>query len=670
MNENKKLILRKNVGKISIWILPIISLVVAIYFCFTYGRANIHSDACISYRYWNAALSSGQLFPDSWQFVFGEVYAFRIMIISALTTFFCSDKTIGTALAPSILLVLTALAIIWQSKKVFRNNHWFIAVPLFAICLGSPETRSMLYVEGTYLTEMLGITLVVGLIYLVYKRESEHLLFRTISLCILLFVMGLSGSRYFAETIVPVVIAMVLGFYKKIKYKNTTVTKTGIKTQLGSFLIVLLPVFAGFAYYKHICATHFMHTYWNQNTYFDLAMENLPDTIESVLARFVNIFGYTNEIQLLTLQGFNNMVSIVFCIIVCLLVPVLQLTKLHRESEEVQFFVDFAIIHNLIMLIMAIFFGKTWERYLLSSVYVCIILSARYIYAYWLNKDNMDRYIWVSLFSIAIVIKSFNAVADADNWKDLYNTHVKVCDALLDKGLSKGYATFWNGYTYEIYSNGKLRFGGIGAGSDSVSAIMWNNDASFYQVEDTNSFIMLSEDQLDLYEPQIEIFGAPIDEFVIEDAYAYQYASFTYAPTNYYVYVYDYDIASLLPNGFYDGVLTTSDLTFNYYGGRDLENGVTHLEQGGIVQGPWSNLDSGSYYVSFEGDDLEGAEFDVLADSCQDREGVIEYTELERHDNMVIFQLDLNQSVEDIRFRVMNNNPEIVDLYDIRLERK
>ena len=150
------------------------------------------------------------------------------------------------------------------------------------------------------------------------------------------------------------------------------------------------------------------------------------------------------------------------CIIIFFIVPILQWKRLNEEKEEVLFFFIYGAVHNGIMIVLSVLFGKAMEvRYLLTAIFVTIIISARYIWVYWIHAINMKKVIWSGLFVIAVVVQCSTLSCKSVGWRQRVDEKKRFCQELVDQGLSKGYATYWNAYSNEIYSDMQLKFGGV-----------------------------------------------------------------------------------------------------------------------------------------------------------------------------------------------------------------
>ena len=94
--------------------------------------------------------------------------------------------------------------------------------------------------------------------------------------------------------------------------------------------------------------------------------------------------------------------------------------------------------------------------------------------------------------------------------------------------MTKGYATYWNAYCNEVYSDFRISFGGINLTESGIEPHLWLVDSDVYKKEDTHTFLLLTSVENDWYIARGQyFFEKPIDSFIINDMY---------------VHVFDYDI--------------------------------------------------------------------------------------------------------------------------------
>ena len=176
--------------------------------------------------------------------------------------------------------------------------------------------------------------------------------------------------------------------------------------------------------------------------------------------------------------------------------------------------------HNAVLLMTCIFFGQVEiPRYLLTTVVLFVYTSGRYIYKYWLNTDIVGKILTCG-FIFCILIEGANISIKSFDWQESLSQKKALGEFLVESGLEKGYATYWNAYSNEVYSNSEVKFGGINIEADGLSPFYWLVDSNTYEPEDKNTFLLLTSEEHDTLGFNIvNTFGAPINELRYNDYY-------------------------------------------------------------------------------------------------------------------------------------------------------
>ena len=658
MNKLKEYLSDKNKRLVFYNILVVI---VVLYALFTYGRAHIQGDNAQSLRYANAILAEHSLFPKEWSYMNGEFYIFNSMPFAVAFCMFIGNKSIAIALGTLVTLGIAAAGIILLSERVFKSKCWALIIPFFLLFLSSSEARYMIIYMGAYVMEMTAITLVF---YLLYKGIKETSIGHLIAHSILLFIMIAGGSRYLAEYSLPVLAAFLFACYLQVREMNVSDAKPDFKYLGKVFLLVVIPSLVGFIFYKYMASTHSMVGNGVENIVLEDSVWVVFSNILTVICGFFNMFGYNANAAVVSILGLQSLVGIILCIIICFVIPLLQAVKIKGESKEVQLYFIFGIAHNLVLFMVAVLCGKCTERYLLSSAYVWILISGRFLYEYLLKNKKYKALLWEVLFAVAIIIESFALLHTTTDSKDGLASYEKICDTLLEHGLNYGYASYWSGYPLEVYSDNAISMGGVQLTERTINKYYCLNDSNVFTKDCDRTFVMLTKEENEASNSAIYIqLGDPVEDFVIEDVYLSDQFDGSYTATDLYVYVFDHDAAADMGDGVYDGVLDVSELYFNWLGTR-TETEI-YMDKGGIVYGPYCNIEPGSYMVTYEGYGFDFLDLDIYSAANPD---AVSYEILSQDETTAQVALTITDSVKDIQFTATNNTDERAALVRIRVE--
>ena len=617
-----------------------LSIIVAGYSILTYGQATIDSDVATATILTKSIVEHKSWFPKSFNYANGDIWVISIWPECFFPFLIFKDQSFARAFGSLILVMLAVICVVYQSKKLFKNRSYLIAVPLFLIYLFG-VSRHVLY-EASYTSQILWMALCSVWLYQIYKETTSRKVYIALY-SILLLLLNMGGTRTLAEQTLPLLCACVIMQYLEIREEQEINWKPIVKKQAGLFGITMIPSVIGIGIYKWLCTWHNVNNTVNNQTVFVDSLKTVWDNIVITVCNLFECFGFSGSAKLVSVYGLRNFVSVVMCVIVCIVVPVLQALKFKQEKEEVRFFYVFAIVHNLIMILLSVFFGKTLSRYLLTTVFAFIIVSSRYIYVYWIEQKGIRQYVWVGLFVIASLIECAGMGLKGLSWEAVVTDRKEFNQQIIDHGVTKGYATYGNAYKNEVYSDLKIRFGAVNITNDSVSPFTWLVDGDVFTAEKgIQTFLLLSEDENNLIKDNISnLFGSPVEEFMIN---------------NMYIYIFDHDIAIDMCGGsrdeLNDGTLLPGDLYITEGGGTITKDRI-EITQGGISYGPYISLEAGEYLVTFAGENFDKAVFDIYSNS----EGeYLSYEEIERTGNSIVVKMILSETVNNLEFRIYNVN--------------
>lgn len=503
------------------------SLVVAAYSILTYGQTLIHGDTATASLLTRAQVAHGSLFPESWYYVNGDIWVLSLQTLVAPFVLLLKDQSLARMMGSVAVVLVTAWMVCLHSKKAYRNDSWLLAVPLLFVFL-SGERDMMLY-QVAYTPQM--IFLIAGMMWVfrVYRHTPRKRDYFCLGALVIVLVAG--GVRDLAETVLPLWLTCMALNYLDVRNRDVQDWKQIWKEWIRLTLAVMLPAVIGLAI--HIILKRTLHVVNSAHNSLVLvsSVRDFSDNVLRYIANLFDCFGFRGGSQLVSLEGIWSMCSVVMCIIVVFLVPVLQAVKLKQEEAYVQFFYAFSVIHNLIMFVLAVFLkGKDESRYLLTSIFAWILVSSRYIYVYWIRQKHFEKYIWTGLFLIAAVIGWVSLGANSTGWEEKLTWKESVSAQLVDRGLTKGYGSFWTACGYEVYSDFEIRMGGLEMYDDEFIAHFWLIDGEVFTPEDTSTFLILTEEENQRYTNFLpEKFENPVDYFTVNGNH---------------IYVFDYDIAA------------------------------------------------------------------------------------------------------------------------------
>lgn len=501
------------------------SVIVAVYSILTYGQTIIHSDTATATLLSESILKHHSFFPKTWNYANGDIWVLNNGLFCILPTLLIKNQSLARMIGSVTFLIISLLGIVYQSKKMFKNNSFLVSIPLLIIYLYA--SGDMILYQAAYTGQILWIAICPVLLCEANQENYKKKYVLLYWIITILLLMG--GIRMAAEQTIPLLGAIAIMWIIAILHKRDNNWKKSWKKIIQVMSGVIIPSAIGYGIYIWLTTWHNVNNTVNNQMVFVDSLDTVGKNIVDLIKNFFACFGYVGNVQLVSFAGIRNLVSVIIAGLVCFIIPALQYKKFNQEIKEVQFFCLFGLIHNIVMIILAIFTGKSEARYLLTSVFVVEIIAARYIYQYWLDGNVVRDTVLVLCFATATFIECVLMVQMSGGWDTTLQAKKSFNQELIDRGLEKGYASYWNAYTNEVYSDLKVKYAGVSLSETAIASYKWLVDNDAYEDEQRNTFLLLDEAENQQLQSSIDkICGVPIDNFVLNGMY---------------VYVFDHDLA-------------------------------------------------------------------------------------------------------------------------------
>lgn len=517
------LIYKKRLLKDILKVITIGALLIILYSILTYGRTVIHSDIATAILLKESILRHKNLFPLSFNYANGDIWFLTLHLLCIIPSIFTNDQSLIRMLASAQMVLLATSGLVLLSKKIFKDNSWTISIPVIFLCITGE--RSMLIYEAGYTSLVLWLTLIPTLFYYASKKKINNTVaYIIIFVCLIVA----SPVRYAAELVLPIILAVCISDY--LKKKNNFEFKDLYPIFYNISFLIFAPMIIGTLGYYWICSCHNVNNTVNNSTVYAGSIQDLWNNVLTAMFDIFSCFGYSGGVKLLSLNGMVNLISLSMGLLTCYIIPLLQIRKCKDETEEAVFYITFGLIHNIVITLVCVLFGQVnTPRYMLTVVIVSIIISSRYIYKYWINEDFISKII-VLVFCLCLIVQASFLSYYSENWHIKLQDQKALSDYLKSEGLKKGYATYWNAYNNEVYSDMEVKFGAINIVVGGISPFYWLVDSEVYEVDNTETFLMLTNAEKESLDFNIiSTFGVPVEELNYGD---------------YNIWVFDHDISA------------------------------------------------------------------------------------------------------------------------------
>ena len=261
---------------------------------------------------------------------------------------------------------------------------------------------------------------------------------------------------------------------------------------------------------------------------------------------------------------------------------------------------------------------------------------------------NNKRFSYVTL-SLCILILLGRGYRTYKEDKRLSTTQNIITETLINNNLHEGYATFWNASSVTVISGNDVKIRAISSDDQRMSMFNWFCKDEWYKEE--AHFVVVGEGDIYGVTPKnIEkLLGTPDRIIVIPEITED-------------IYVYDKDISAYLFDGLHDGKITPTE----WYGTEPISSDNPNervISPTGVLWGPYSQADEGTYTITFYGKDLDGLEFDIFSNE----KGAIS-TPTAFDSDTYTTTVTLPCDVDDLEVRIFNNTDKEATIYYMEME--
>ena len=503
----------------------VVAIGVVSYSILTYGQANIHSDIATSNLLIQAQLKYKTFFPKEWCYVNGDIWVIGPQTFVYPFYFLSNNQVFIRECGACLCMIIVAMTLIYYYKKELKSIGWTICFSVIFMFLY--YSRDMNMYQAAYSFQI--ILTLLSLIWVVHIFiRNQYKKVEVVACCLLVVLMGMSGMRQVAEVFLPILGAFVLFCWIE--------NRKNYKDNVFKILFMIIPMLVSLVIYKVMVGQLHVVMTDNNNTVFVGSISEVWQNFQvSLMDLFVN-FGYEGGVSLFGISGIKNLLLVLFCLFFTIVFPVCLYRRYNEQTNEVKYLLLFSFVHNIEMLILAMFCGKcVTPRYLLTFEYMSIILSSYYVTKYWI-KELPKKKLFTTMYVIAFMILSVVYFRDSSNWKEEYNQRRQFSYTLVEMGLDdyKGYASYWNAYKTELYSDMKLQMASIGnpisgVQLESLVKHTWLVDSERYNEENCGSYLMLEQWELEsLVNKPEELFGKAEQVITVDEMI---------------IYIWEYDIA-------------------------------------------------------------------------------------------------------------------------------
>ena len=549
---------------------------------FTNYQLDFHSDSAAANILMREQLYSGKLFPETWNTSTGIFIFFYNILMIPLSVFIADQLMLRTV---AVLIILIAFILLLRYLSVRLANSGFYLLALCFLFSGTSDAIvDMSFKEAAYLLsflkDILYVVLVAKAINCQFNVENKGCL---LGFFLFTLFLSLSGILSFAYHIIPLFCAVGLSFLVD-HMKDTFET---VKVILRRFVLFLAGwfLFAGIGYAGYLVLKQ--QTEFKASATITRYSEGI-DLGEQFLDFLLRAIGYVPGVEVFSFQGIMNAV-----VIFVFLIMVVCCVLLFRRYSEQPFIIKLLMGYAVGIFAIYLYFNFTVHsvnidqyRYFYKPLVFLYLLAAYYLYEYFWKKGFLCIIVTIAAVFVFCLPCTIKEIGTLDEYSQRKDAQMGIVDFLKERGLTHGYATFWNAGNNMVLSDFEIEIGSVLL-DDVILPDEWLSSDRTYMPEfyEGKSFLMLTQEENAAYSDSsgMDLLGAPQEVLRYED---------------YMIYVYPYNISE---NDFWcEGRLELIEgLKVTDYEMRNSDGSIS-LSKGEVIFGPYISLPRGEYQIEVE----------------------------------------------------------------------
>ena len=482
------------------WLL--VTLGVTLYYIIGPSVGYFHSDCADSILWANATVESGKIFAEDFHYAALLPFGSTVWMAPVVAIFGLTMR------AQIISMVIFALLFIAASVFFFRSMKWSYPWSTAATCFLtltlsiSAKLREIMWEHTIYYSlGILFLLLLLGLLFRLTDAPWEKGKWtKFIVYSVLLFLVclgcGMDGFQILVITVVPTLGALVL--YTLFDGETPLFGKKNSKSYFAAALIIVGTAI-GFLVLSALTKAGNIHSDYENSYSLWSDLSAWWNNASRFFERWFSLFGIEIKMsRLFTKESFLAMIKLLFAAVI-LVCPWLLLASWRKIRDR---YTKIVLLSHVIVT-CAILFGficgvlsdAAWRLTpLVASSTVATLLYLRYLIS---ACGIVGKRIGV-LVALVLTVGSLMTVKTIASMPVNYgrdDSIYEVLDALEQRGLDYGYATFWNASRTTLLSDGKVRVRNVNVLQNGISPNRYQSSEAWYKDQEGQEsyFLMLTD---------------------------------------------------------------------------------------------------------------------------------------------------------------------------------
>lgn len=423
-------------------------LMTAVYLIAGYG-AYLDSDMASELVLAKQLVEEKALFSSKWYYSTEVRLLNTQLVFTPLMALFGGNWQLVRTLGCIILLGILAAACLYAARAIGAKWSYAWVFAGLTICVCSPLYAQNVIIGAYYVPHAVLMFVMLGF-YGRWLRGRGIL--AAVGLLALAFVMGVSSIRYLLSVIAPLAGAVLWQFVFPAEGEENARTRAQLQA-VGLGMGVGVLGAAGYVIGKKLLLFfHFDVGYYGSTGYASFSQHDLGAQIQSVIYGLLYAMGFEDGVPLFGVQGILNALVLLEIFAAGLLI----LRALRRGQMEAgrtgMLMLAFAFILSAasFVLLRSVYFDRYWLPVMMLGAPVMALCMTT-------EKNIVLRTLAMLLFAGAVMLGSASTMYYSMRSPQLEgNRWMDIVQAAQDRGISRGYATFWNANVITEVSDGTI----------------------------------------------------------------------------------------------------------------------------------------------------------------------------------------------------------------------
>ena len=442
--------MRKNRGlALAAAFFALCALMTAFYLIAGYG-AYLDSDMASELALAEQLVAEKSLFSSEWYYSTEVRLLNTQLIFTPLMALFGGNWQLVRTAGCIALLAILAVSCLYASVAMGAKKEYALVFAGLTISVCSPIYAQNVIIGAYYIPHAVLAFLLVGL-YSGWMNKRTKM--PVVLLLMLSFVMGMSTIRYLLSAILPLAGAALWQFVFPKEGEDAERDRRQIQT-LALGVGIAVSGAAGYVIGQKLLPLLFRcrFDYYGGTGYASFTQHDLGMQIQTVIYGLLSSMGFQDAVPLFGAQGILNALMLLEIVVAGMLV----MRLLRREKEDVSRVGALTLVFAFVLsgasfvLLRSVYFDRYWLPIIMLGAPVMALCLSR-------EKNRVFSALALALFAGTVLLSSASCMYySMRNPQAKTDMRMAAVDAARERGLNKGYATFWNANILTELSDGEM----------------------------------------------------------------------------------------------------------------------------------------------------------------------------------------------------------------------